>query len=418
METDSSLAALALAVSLASFLLVSLGEASVTALRRNRFRPVANGDEHGPTIIDGLVLSPGVVGGLSLLKLLAMFASILSCAALVFAALDTRWAWVSVVSLGLLVVLGALQVLASRLVAAMGHRTALRVVRILNGVTPLLGPVLSAQNRLSGGRGGERGSPHEIASTELSIPIESGGEPLDAREVRMIRGVVQQDKTIAREIMVPRVDMVAAEVGTSVSEVGERMVDAGHSRFPVYKQSLDQIEGIAYARDILRLLSSNPEASGTPIADVMRPALFIPESKTLEELLSEFQESRVHLAIVVDEYGGVSGLVTIGDLLEEIVGEIQDEFDVGEPEVEQVSRRELLMDARVSIDQLDELWGVAVEGEGFDTMGGFVYEQLGKIPSPGDVVEYDGLKIEVVSTAGRRLKRLRVTREISDGATD
>ena len=146
------------------------------------------------------------------------------------------------------------------------------------------------------------------------------------------------------------------------------------------------------------------------MADVIRPALFIPESKTLEELLNEFQERRIHIAMVIDEYGGVSGMVTIEDLLEEIVGEIQDEFDVGGSEVQAVNENEFMMDARVSLDELNERFNVAVEGDGFDTIGGFVYQRLGKIPSSGDRVEYDGLMIEVVSTVGRRLKRLRVVR--------
>ena len=183
---------------------------------------------------------------------------------------------------------------------------------------------------------------------------------------------------------------------------------------PVYEGSLDHIQGIAYARDILGHLSRNKGDPGSLTARVVRPALFIPESKTLEELLNEFQEKQVHIAIVIDEYGGVSGMVTIEDLLEEIVGEINDEFDVGEPDIEPVSDREFLMDARVSIDELNELLHMTVEGNGFDTIGGFVYQRLGKIPSAGDEVEYDGLKIQVVSTVGRRLKRLRVTRLAED----
>ena len=143
---------------------------------------------------------------------------------------------------------------------------------------------------------------------------------------------------------------------------------------------------------------------------MVRPVLFIPESKTLEELLTEFQDRRVHMAIVVDEYGGVAGLVTIEDLLEEIVGEINDEFDVDEPEVQPIGVNEFLMDARVSLEQLQELLQVVVEGNGFDTVGGLVYQILGRIPATGDSVEYDGVRIEVRSTVGRRLKRLHVSR--------
>ena len=178
--------------------------------------------------------------------------------------------------------------------------------------------------------------------------------------------------------MVPRVDIVAAEMGTTIAKLTEQMVAGGHSRVPVFSGDLDHIEGIAYVRDILEHVVRQ-DATALLDETLVRPALFIPESKTLEELLQEFQEKRVHMAIVIDEYGGVSGLVTIEDLLEEIVGEIQDEFDVGEPEIESVDQNHYIMDARVSIDELNELLSVSVEGDGFDTLGGFVYERLGKI---------------------------------------
>ena len=282
----------------------------------------------------------------------------------------------------------------------------------------LWGPAHVLARLLDPIRGGrtpdQTGVTPELAPSEINLSLESNGEPLDEREVRMIRGVVELDQTMAREIMVPRVDIVAAEAGTSVGDLAELMVSGAHSRIPVYRGDLDHIEGIAYARDILRHLVRDNKMSEMLVEEVIRPALFIPEAKTLEELLNEFQDKRVHMAIVVDEYGGVSGLVTIEDLLEEIVGEIRDEFEVGETQIETVNDREFLIDARVSIDEVNELLSVSVEGDGFDTLGGFVYQRLGKIPSPGDAVTYDGLTIEVISTVGRRLKRLKVTRSAGE----
>ena len=251
----------------------------------------------------------------------------------------------------------------------------------------------------------------EKDSSDLPMSLDSDGEPLDEHEVRMIRGVVRLDKTTAREIMVPRVDMVATELGTNIEVIAEEMVGRGHSRIPVYEGSLDQVRGIAYSRDILAYLSNDGLVDIGITTNVIRPALFIPETKNLEELLSEFQRSRVHMAIVVDEYGGVSGLVTIEDLLEEIVGEIHDEFDVEDPEVISLDTGELLMDAGVSIDQLFDLTGVNLEGDGYDTVGGFLYERLGKIPKVGDSVVQDSLSIEVMSASGRRLKKLQVTKK-------
>ena len=253
----------------------------------------------------------------------------------------------------------------------------------------------------------------EKDSSDLPMSLDSDGEPLDEHEVRMIRGVVRLDKTTAREIMVPRVDMVATELGTNIEVIAEEMVSRGHSRIPVYEGSLDQVRGIAYSRDILAYLSNDGLVDIGITTNVIRPALFIPETKNLEELLSEFQRSRVHMAIVVDEYGGVSGLVTIEDLLEEIVGEIHDEFDVEDPEVISLDTGELLMDAGVSIDQLFDLTGVNLEGDGYDTVGGFLYERLGKIPKVGDSVVQDSLSIEIMSASGRRLKKLQVTKNIS-----
>ena len=246
-------------------------------------------------------------------------------------------------------------------------------------------------------------------SSDLSLAVDNEGKPLEEFEVRMIRGVVELDTTIAREIMVPRVDVEAVEIGTLISDVVDRMIESGHSRLPVYRESLDNIEGLVYARDLLKILN-DPSDDSTVLAEPMlREPLFIPETKTLEELLTEFQETRVHIAIVIDEYGGAEGIVTIEDLLEEIVGEIQDEFDYGEPEIEQVAENEYIMDARASLDDLRDRLDVVVEADGFDTVGGLVYQRLGKIPTIGEKVIHDGLTIEVVSTVGRRLKLLKVT---------
>ena len=228
----------------------------------------------------------------------------------------------------------------------------------------------------------------------------------------MIRAIVALDTTVAREIMVPRVDIEAVESGTPVRELAVQMVAGGHSRIPIYEGDLDHIKGVAHARDILQHLINDDQNGGQSAGNVTRPALFIPESKNLEELLDEFQAVRVHMAVVIDEYGGVSGIVTIEDLLEEIVGEIQDEFDEDEDvtEIKEVGDNQYLVDARISIDQLNEDLDVSVENDGFDTVGGFVFDRLGKIPVVGDTVTYDGMRIEVLSTAGRRLKTLRITR--------
>ena len=400
-----------LAISLVSYFLVSLGEASLASVRRERVQWLVAQGVRGATDLEALNSTPwGPAGVLTLLKLLLASSSLLSGVAFAMG----HWAWTALVALAVLTILGGLQIASRALVPMLAERTALRIaspVRVLSLIIrPLVAIEAWAVRRVVRTKAGVSDSSQEAVSGEVGISIDADGEPLDEREVKMIRGVVQLDKTTAREIMVPRGDVVAAERDIPMARLAELMVGSGHSRIPVHDGSLDHILGIAYARDILDHLNRNEVASVALTDGLIRPALFIPESKALEELLNEFQERRVHIAIVIDEYGGVSGLVTIEDLLEEIVGEIMDEFDVGDQEIEAVGENEFLMDARVGIDQINELLHVAVEGNGFDTLGGFVYQRLGKIPSRGDMVEYNGLKIEVVSTVGRRLKRLRVTR--------
>ena len=234
-------------------------------------------------------------------------------------------------------------------------------------------------------------------------------ENIDEEEARMIRAIFKMEDTQTREIMVPRVDMVAVDVDTPSSDLVRLMVEVGHSRIPLYTDTMDDIFGILHARDLLRLLISEDEVAD--LRALARPPLFIPESKRLEDLLREFQEKHVTIAIVVDEHGGVAGLVTIEDLLEEIVGEIEDEFGEEEPEVLTISENEAVMDARVSLDKVNELLSVQMEGDGFDTLGGMVYKHLGKIPSPGDKVKHEQLSLEVLSTIGRRIKKVRVSKE-------
>ena len=237
--------------------------------------------------------------------------------------------------------------------------------------------------------------------------MDDEGEPLEEHEVRMIRGVFQLDKTVAREIMVPRVDMITTDISTPVNDVVDLMIKEGHSKIPIYRDETDQVEGIAHSMDILANIK-NPEGNGLDIAEFLRPVLFVPESKTLEDLLTDFQDKRMQMAIVIDEYGGVSGLVTVEDLVEEIVGELHDEFDQRESSIRQTQENEFYMDASIDIDDLAISIGVSFEGKGFDTIGGFVLHELGKIPSPGDKFTYNNLSIEVISTVGRRLREIKI----------
>lgn len=255
---------------------------------------------------------------------------------------------------------------------------------------------------------------HAVASepdTDILSMIEreeaAGG--VEEQERRMIRGIIALEDKSAREIMVPRIDMGVADVEDSIEDVARLVTERGYSRVPVFRENIDDIVGIVYAKDLLRALTSG--SRDRPLRELLREPFFIPESKHLDELLTEMQARRTHMAIVVDEYGGTAGLVTIEDLLEEIVGEIEDEYDVARPGMEVISEDEVVLDAGTTTDVLKDLFGYEIESEDFDTIGGFVIHQLGRLPSVGDEVEVDGLNLRVLSMSGRRIRRLRVARQ-------
>ena len=241
--------------------------------------------------------------------------------------------------------------------------------------------------------------------SELNIETDQ----LDDHEIRMIKGVFRLDRTIVREIMIPRVDIVSTNIKVKLKTLSELMMTSGHSKIPVYDIDIDHMKGIAYARDVLGLLLKDASSINRKIsANLIRPALFVPETKILDELLAQFQQEQVHIAIVMDEYGGVSGIVTIEDLLEEIVGEIEDEFDFGDPDIEKIDPNTYIIDGKTSLEQVNELLSIDIEGDGFDTLGGLVYQRLGKIPSVGDDISIGNLNVEVKETVGRRVKKLVV----------
>jgi CBS domain containing-hemolysin-like protein len=232
---------------------------------------------------------------------------------------------------------------------------------------------------------------------------------IDEDERKMIRRVMALEDTTAREIMVPRIDIVAAPSDSSFEEIAKAIVERPYSRIPIFDDTIDNIVGVVYAREVLGYLANSDKPAD--IKAVARPPYFVPESKKVDELLTEMRRNKLSIAIVVDEYGGTAGLVTIEDLIEEIVGEIADEFDVEEEPIHRVSDSEAILDARVSIDALQELFGVEVEEGDFDTVGGFVFNHLGKMPSVGEEIRVDGLVVRVLSVSGRRIKRLRVIKE-------
>ena len=252
-----------------------------------------------------------------------------------------------------------------------------------------------------------------ISEDDIKEVIETGGEQgvLDVEERDMLHSVFALGEKKVHEVMVPRTDIVAIDVNTPPQEVLESVVSAGHSRIPVYEGSSDQIIGVLYVKDLFRRLARGDR--DLTIRPFLRPAQFVPETKKVDELLREMQKDKVHIAIVVDEYGGTAGLVTIEDLVEEIVGEIRDEYDVERELILPVSDHEAVMDARVPFSEVQETFGIEWPdgGDEFDTLGGFVTHELGRLPKVGETVQRDGVTFVVESIDGRRVGRVRVIRE-------
>ena len=242
-------------------------------------------------------------------------------------------------------------------------------------------------------------------SDEIEV-FEAAGLSVDQDEMKMIKGILRMDIVKVREIMKPRVDLVTIEIDSKFDELSELISDSGYSKIPVIGDSIDDVKGIVYAKDALKInLQDNKSLK---IDEIMRPAIYVPESQSLEQLLSEFQDNRTRIAIVMDEHGGISGLVTVTDLIEEIVGELVDEFDQPDPSFYKINDNNLIVDARVSISDLNEEIGSSIQINGYDTIGGLVYKELGKMPSVGDKVNFEGLEIVVQSTIGRRIGKLRI----------
>jgi putative hemolysin len=295
------------------------------------------------------------------------------------------------------------------------ERTALALFGPANIIRRAISPVVGISSalaspfvRILGGRTAPAGP--FVTQEEMRMLVNVGEEEgvIQQEEEELIHSIFEFGDTVVREVMVPRPYIVAVEDDATVAQAADTALQSGHTRLPVYRETIDSIVGLAMVQDILRALRTGAERE--PVTRVMRPVHYVPETKKVDELLRELQKGRMHLAIVVDEYGGTAGLVTIEDLLEEIVGEIQDEYDVEPPMIERINDQEVHVDARVSLDDINDLLGVNWEAEDSDTIGGLVYEQLGRIPAAGDSVQLGNYVITVLSTEGTRIKQLSIVR--------
>src|SRR5947209_16489151 len=292
-------------------------------------------------------------------------------------------------------------------------RWARAFVKPVRAVSWLLQPVVWALSaitntlvRLMGGQV-RRPGPF-VTEEELRLLLTVGEEQgvLEEEETEMIHSIFEFADTTVREVMVPRIDMVSLEADATVDEAVDLALQAGFSRIPVYKESIDDIIGVLYTKDMLKQLREDHNTS--PIRDLVRSAYFVPETKKLDDLLREMQQKRVHMVVVVDEYGSVAGLVTIECQVEEIFGDIQDEYYREEKLYEKVNENEYVFDAKISIDDFNEIMGTDLEDQDYDTLGGFLYAQLDKIPNVGDTITFKNMTFTVLSTRGRRITQVRV----------
>nr|MBN1229547.1 HlyC/CorC family transporter [Anaerolineae bacterium] len=277
--------------------------------------------------------------------------------------------------------------------------------------SPLVAALVAFRRGIARPLGGRIESSALVTEEEIMTLVDAGEEEgsIEQDEKEMIYSIFQLDETLAREIMVPRIDIVGLEIHTPLEEALQVIITAGHSRIPVFEETLDKIKGLLYAKDLLEVWQQGKQSVN--LESLLRPAMFVPESKRVSDLLHEMQNEKLHLAVIIDEYGGTAGLVTIEDIVEEIVGEIFDEYDEAtEATYEAVGQDEYIVDARIDLDDLNRLLDTELSDEMGDTLGGFIYARLGKVPEPGEVIVTKRLNIEVLEVIDRRIRKVRVVR--------
>jgi putative hemolysin len=411
-------------------------EIALVSIRHSRVEQLVDEGSRAARRVQGLLDNPGRFLAVSQLglTLLGFFASAYAAVSLadglagLLVRVDALRDGAHAISLVIVTIVIALftivfaELVPKTLALAHTERFALSLSQPIEVIAHLLGPVISLLTGLTravaGALGARVSADAQISAEELKLIVERGGEQgvLEAEEEQMINAVIELGERRVHEVMVPRIDIVGLEVGGTFEEAVERIIAEGHSRLPVWEQSIDQIVGILYAKDLLRFLKE-ASADPPPIRALLRTPLFVPESITIDDLLRQLQRRKVHLAVVLDEYGGTAGLVTIEDLLEEIVGEIQDEYDEEEPMVVRLDDDRARIDGRASVDELGELWddldvdALLEDREEYDTLGGLMFHRIGRVPKPGDEVRVGVLTLTVETTDGRRAGKVIALRE-------
>lgn len=404
--------------------IVSLFNASLQNVHRATLRDRSEeGDTTAKRILELTTSSRQLTMTVSLILNIVRFALASTLILLVLASTTATEPSTLMLTVVLTVVIGAslTMILGDLVPTAIGSSYANTIawvaVNPMNGLIIVLSPLTALLLFLSRGISGLFGSGqlvNSVTEEEIMTLVNAGhtGGTIEEEEKDMIYSVLQLDETTARELMTPRMDIIALDMNASIAEALSAFVDSGFSRVPVYEETIDNVSGLLYAKDILSLLNNKDRLENTAIRDLIRSPYFVPETKRADALLKELQERNVHLAIVVDEYGGTSGLVTIENLIEEIVGDIRDEYDLDEEEdYIEAGGGVYMIEASMDLDDLNELLECSIDTTDADTLGGYIFLTLGRVPEAGEVVETDILKMTVKSIDGRRIRKVEVVKK-------
>jgi putative hemolysin len=417
LDADSWLSIAVIAAAAVLLFIVAASEAAIIYISRSRARVVVGaGDRRGEALHRYMEQRQRTLSALNVGRNLAIVAGTAAAMHLASGADGLTWGEAALTALIALIVIGVLDGIPDVVASRNPEFWALLLtplLRILGLIFTPLAWLLDLPGRLIARLPLAPEPTPVIEEQEVLLRLMEMEQPgtMEDEERQMIRGVIGLVETTAREIMVPRIDVAAVSTAATVDDVLDVVVQKGYSRVPLYQASIDNIVGIVYAKDLLKHIRNGSRPLS--LQEIARPAYFIPETKKVDELLTELRAQKVHIAIVVDEYGGTAGLVTTEDILEEIVGEIEDEYDTGEPQIERLSDVEAILDARLPLDELNELFHADLQDEEVDTVGGFVFNHLGKMPAPGDEVQVDGILIRVLDVQGNRIKKVRVQKVAS-----
>jgi CBS domain containing-hemolysin-like protein len=366
-------------------------------------------------------MSPRPYAGLHLLQSLARFLLFGGILLFMLQSVENLAQWAVIVILLLIGLIVALtEWVVERLIVRNPEVWVIRLNAFIRFVNFAFYPLASLALLFTGETKSREEYPNKVTEDELITLVDASEQNgiIEQEERQMIRSIIQLGETLTREIMVPRIDIIALDVHAPLSEAMDKLVETGFSRLPVYEETVDNIIGLLYAKDLISLWRDGKDHDES-LRDVLREAYFVPEAKKADELLSELQSRRVHMAIVVDEYGGVAGVVTLEDIIEEIFGEIQDEYDENEELLYQIQEDgSYLFRGRVDLDDFNDLMNTNLPVDEADTLGGFLYMRFGHVPIVGEHVEEDGLHLTVVQVSSRRIRLVRAQRIPQEEKTD